>query len=126
MKKINTTLLLAFISAVGLGGLLQAFLAYLKDRRKDRKTANKTEAETDKIDVETKLAYLTTVIERLDYDARRFAEALYAEQQRTSDLRKRVRELEDELDGMRRGAREMQYKYEVLEFRLGQRNNSLM
>jgi chromosome segregation ATPase len=108
----------AVIAAVGVGGIVQALVGYLKDRRK-------TAGEVTKTDVDTKLAYLNTVIERLDAEARRslaerdrLAAELTAEQQRSSDLRKRVRELEDELDDVRRSARETQYKCDELAQRL--------
>jgi chromosome segregation ATPase len=110
--------IVAIIGALGVGGIIQAVISYLKDRRKITSDSNKT-------DVDTKLAYLNTVIERLDAEAKRsLAERdrlygeLTAEQQRSSDLRKRVRELEDELDGVRRSARETQHKCDELAVRL--------
>lgn len=112
--------IVAIISAVGGAGAVQALIGYLKDRRKVSSEANRA-------DVDTKLAYLNTVIERLDAEAKRslaerdrLAGELTAEQQRSSDLRKRVRELEDELDGVRRSARETQHKCDELAVRLKQ------
>jgi chromosome segregation ATPase len=108
----------AIIAAVGVGGIVQALVGYFKDR-------HKTGAEVTKTDVDTKLAYLNTVIERLDTEAKRslaerdrLAGELTTEQQRSSDLRKRVRELEDELDDVRRSARETQHKCDELAVRL--------
>lgn len=114
----ETTTLVAIIGALGVGGIIQAIIAYLKDRKKVASDSNRT-------DVDTKLAYLNAVIERLDQEAKRslaerdrIAGELSVEQQRSSDLRKRVRELEDELDGVRRSARETQNKCDELAVRL--------
>ncbi len=110
--------IVTLIAAIGVGGIVQAVIGYVKDRRRNATEAVKT-------DVDTKLAYLNTVIERLDTEAKRslaerdrLAAELTAEQQRSSDLRKRVRELEDELDEVRRSARETQYKCDELAQRL--------
>lgn len=118
MNGVNATTIVAVISAIGVGGIIQALIGYLRDRKKTVSDAAKT-------DVDTKLAYLNTVIERLDQEAKRslaerdrLAGELSAEQQRSSDLRKRVRELEDELDGVRRSARETQHKCDELALRL--------
>jgi predicted RNase H-like nuclease (RuvC/YqgF family) len=117
------------ITAFGIGGILSAIVNWLKDRKK-------VGAETEKTDVDTKLAYLNTVIERLDAEAKRaqterdqeaqraIAERarlladLAAEQERNASLRKRVRELEEEIDGVRRSARETQHKCDELASRL--------
>jgi chromosome segregation ATPase len=108
----------AVVAALGVGGIIQAVIGYFRDRKK-------TASDVTKNDVDTKLAYLNTVIERLDGEARRslaerdrLAGELTAEQQRSSGLRKRVRELEDELDEVRRSARETQYKCDELAQRL--------
>jgi chromosome segregation ATPase len=115
---VNAATIVTIISAVGAGGIVQALIVYLKDRKKNVSDAAKT-------DMDTKLAYLNTVIDRLDLEAKRslaerdrIAAELAAEQQRSSDLRKRVRELEDELDGVRRSARETQNKCDELAVRL--------
>jgi chromosome segregation ATPase len=115
---VNATTVVAVISAIGVGGIVQAVISYFKDRKKSASDVTRT-------DVDTKLAYLNTVIERLDSEAKRslaerdrLAGELTAEQQRSSDLRKRVRELEDELDGVRRSARETQHKCDELALRL--------
>lgn len=106
------------IAAMGIGGVLTAIVGWLKDRKK-------TNVETMKTDVDTKLAYLGTVIERLDDEAKRALERgdrlqveLNAEQERSAMLRKRVRELEEEIDGVRRSARETQHKCDDLAIRL--------
>lgn len=118
MNHVNATTIVAVISAIGVGGIIQALIAYLKDRKRAVSDVAKT-------DVDTKLAYLNTVIDRLDTEAKRslaerdrLAAELTAEQQRSSDLRKRVRELEDELDDVRRSARETQHKCDDLALRL--------
>jgi chromosome segregation ATPase len=114
----TTATIVTLIGALGIGGAIQAVIGWLRDRKKNASDVGKT-------DVETKLAYLNTVIERLDSEAKRslaerdrIAAELSAEQQRSSDLRKRVRELEDELDGVRRSARETQHKCDELALRL--------
>ncbi len=114
----NTATILAVISALGVGGILQAFFTWLKDRKKGI-------VESNKMDAETKLAYLNTVIERLDAEAKRseterdrLREELTTEQERSHALRKRVRELEDELDEVRRSARETEHKCEQLAYKL--------
>lgn len=116
----NATTVVAVISAIGVGGIIQAIVNWLKDRKKTASDATRT-------DVDTKLAYLNTVITRLDEEAKRslaerdrLAGELTAEQLRASELRKRVRELEDELDGVRRSARETQHRCDDLAIRLRQ------
>lgn len=108
----------SIVSAIGVGGVLQAVIAYFRDRRKNVSDAAR-------VDIDTKLAYLNTVIDRLDGEAKRSlaerdrtATELSAEQIRSSNLRKRVRELEDELDEVRRAARETERKCNDLALRL--------
>lgn len=110
--------LVSLIAAVGIGGIIQAIIGYFKDRRKNLVDSNKT-------DVDTKLAYLTAVIERLDTEVKRVVadrdrlqEELIESEARSAMLRKRVRELEDEIDGVRRSARETQNKCDDLASRL--------
>lgn len=114
----NAATIATIVAALGVGGIINESLAWLRNRKK-------TASEVGKTDVDTKLAYLNTVIERLDSEAKRslaerdrIAAELASEQQRSSDLRKRVRELEDELDGVRRSARETQHKCDELALRL--------
>lgn len=106
------------LTALGIGGVLTAVVEWLRTRRQ-------VEANTEKTDVDTKLAYLGTVIEKLDAeiervtrDRDRICEELTVEQDRSRALRKRVRELEDEIDGVRRSARETQHKCDDLAARL--------
>lgn len=108
------------ITALGVGGALQALIGFFKDRKRNASDANKT-------DVDTKLAYLNAVIERLDQEAtrvleenERLQEELSLEQGRSQNLRRRVRELEDEIDGVRRSARDTQSRCEELTIRLKQ------
>ena len=98
----------AVVGAIGVGGAIQAGIGYLGNRKKTASDANK-------VDAETQLAYLTTVIEQLDEQSKRVLEReqrtqeeLAAEQERTAKLRARVRELEDEIDSVRASARETQ------------------
>lgn len=110
----NPAEIAAVIAALGLGGVIQAILGWFRNRKRDV-------VDTQKVEVESKLAYLTTVIERLDADNERLIEdrnrmagELAEEQERSSRLRKRVRELEDELDGVRKSARETENKCDEL------------
>ncbi len=115
-----TQQIIAIITAMGGGAILSSIIDWLRNRKK-------IASEVDRQDLDKELAKLKTVIERLDADnARSFAERdrlaaeLSMEQSRSSDLRKRVRELEDEVDGVRRSAREMQTKCDHLAARLRQ------
>ena len=110
--------LASLVTAVGAGGIVQALIGYAKDRRRGT-------VEARKIDVETSLTYLNAVIVRLDEEAKRslserdrLATELSAEQQRSSDLRKRVRELEDEIDRVRNVARDTEHKCDQLAQRI--------
>ena len=116
----DTGSLVSLITAVGLGGIIQAVFGYFKDRKKNNTDANKT-------DVDTKLAYLTMVIDQLREevarvvaDRNRIQVELSSEQDRSAILRKRVRELEDEIDGVRRSARDTQNRCDELANRLQQ------
>ncbi len=114
----NASTAINVIIALGVGGILQALVGYVKDRKK-------VASDTEKTDVETKLAYLNTVIERLDSEAKRaladrdrIQEELIEEQNRSATLRKRVRELEDEIDAVRRSTRDTENKCVELATRL--------
>jgi chromosome segregation ATPase len=118
MDPVNTGLIVSILGALGVGGVIQALIVWLRERKKDAVDVSRT-------DVDTKLAYLNAVIERLDAEARRslaerdrLAAELGSEQSRSSALRKRVGELEDELDGVRRSARETQRKCDELAARI--------
>ena len=111
--------IIQLMTAGGVGAILLAFVNWLlRDRKKQA-------ADVVQTDVETKLAYLNTVIERLDAEAKRsLAERdrlqgeLTQEQERNAILRKRMRDLEDELDGVRKSARETQHKCDELAAKL--------
>lgn len=112
--------LVALIGALGAGGTIQALIGYFKDRKKNALDANRS-------DVDTKLAYLNTVIEQLSAEVKRVVadrdrihDELVVEQERSAVQRKRIRELEDEIDGVRRSARETQHKCDELANRLQQ------
>lgn len=99
---------------LGAGGILTSVVDWLRNRRKSN-------VEIEKTDVDTKLAYLGGVIERLEAEVTRVntdREWVYtelaAEQERSASLRQRVRQLEDEIDGVRHAARENQQRYEAL------------
>lgn len=109
---------IALITALGVGGGFQSLVAWFKERKK-------VEAESERTDVDTKLAYLNNVIVRLDEEAKRaLAERdrlqieLTAEQERSATLRRRVREVEDEIDEIRKSARETQLKCDELAVRV--------
>lgn len=113
------------LTTLGAGGVLMSLVQWVQNRRQVAANAEKIEAEADGVDVDTKLAYLGAVIDRLDADnARLIKERDHAlaevtlEQQRTAVLRQRVRELEDEIDVIGRSARETQRKCDELSYRL--------
>lgn len=110
--------ILGWVTALGVGGIISAIINYFKDRKKNNSDSSKT-------DLDVKLTYLNTVIERLDADNDRLREDrdriqgdLTMEQDRNATLRRRVRELEEEIDGVRRSARETQHKCDELATRL--------
>src|SRR4051812_6294841 len=112
--------IVSLIGALGLGSICQALIKYVQDRKK-------AESDTNRADVDTQLAYLKTVIEQLGNEVKRVVmdrdriqEELLEEQSRSAVLRRRVRELEDEIDGVRRSARETQHKCDELATRLQQ------
>lgn len=114
----DATTIVSLIAALGIGGILNAVVGYFKDRKKNDSDSHKT-------DVDTKLAYLNTVIEGLAGEVKRVVtdrdkirEELLSEQEHSAKLRMRVRELEDEIDGVRRSARETQNKCDELANRL--------
>lgn len=114
----DATTIVSLIAALGLGGIFQALVGFFKDRKKVASDSHKT-------DVDTKLAYLNTVIEglagevkRVVADREKIREELLSEQEHSAKLRMRVRELEDEIDGVRRSARETQNKCDELATRL--------
>lgn len=116
----DASTIVSLIAALGVGGIVQALINYLKDRRK-------TETDNTRTDVDTQLAYLKTVIEQLGNEVKRVVmdrdriqEELLEEQSRSAVLRRRVRELEDEIDGVRKSARETQHKCDELATRLQQ------
>lgn len=108
----------SLIAAAGFGTICSAIIGYFKDRKK-------TDSDTHKIDVDTKLAYLNAVIIRLDEEVKRVVadrdrvhKELMEEQDRSAKLRMRVRELEDEIDGVRMAARDTQRRCDELANRL--------
>jgi uncharacterized protein (DUF3084 family) len=110
--------IVALVGAMGMGTIFSAVISWLKDRKK-------VSSDTAKTDVDTKLAYLNTVIERLDAEVRRVIsdrdrvnQELEEERLASAGLRKRVRELEDEIDGVRRSARDTQNRCDDLALRV--------
>lgn len=106
--------LVSLIAAVGLGGIFQALVGYFKDRKK-------IASDSFKVDIDTQLATLNTVIDGLQKEVKRIGddrdkirEELISEQEHSAKLRMRVRELEEEIDGVRRAARETQNKCDEL------------
>jgi predicted RNase H-like nuclease (RuvC/YqgF family) len=116
----DTGTVVSLIAALGVGGIIQGIIKYFQDRKK-------VDSDTTRTDVDTQLAYLKTVIEQLGNEVKRVVsdrdriqEELLEEQSRSAILRRRVRELEDEIDGVRRSARETQHKCDELATRLQQ------
>ena len=116
----DATQIVELIAAIGLGGVAQAVIGYFRDRKK-------TVSETHRTDAETSQAYLNNVIEQLRKentrvvaDRDRLQEELTAEEHRNMLQRQRIRELEEEIDGVRRSARETQKKCDELATRLEQ------
>lgn len=121
----NVPTIIALITALGAGGVLQSVFTWLRDRKKIAR-------EIDRSDLDKELAKLNTVIERLEADnARSFAERdrlikdqarlldeISASEERATKLRARVRALEDELDSVRRSARETENRCEGLAIKL--------
>lgn len=106
------------IAAGGIGTSLPAVLGYFRDRKK-------TVMETNKTDIETRLVSLTTVIEQLQKenkrvvdDRDRLQDELNEEQERNALQRQRIRELEEEIDGVRQSARDTQYRCDLMAVRL--------
>jgi chromosome segregation ATPase len=104
----DTKTVVSIITALGIGGIIQAGFNLVSNRKKNASEANK-------LDTDAELAKLATVIDRLDDENKRIIareqrtqEELAAEQERSSRLRARVRELEDEIDSVRASARETQ------------------
>lgn len=113
------------LTTLGFGGVLSAIFQWAQNRRQVAANAEKIEAEADGVDVDTKLAYLGAVIDRLDADNSRLMKErdhalaeVTLEQQRSAVLRQRVRELEDEIDIIGRSAKETQRKCDDLSARL--------
>lgn len=120
---------ISVITAIGFGGILKAIVDYFKDRKK-------RDSDTRRSDVDTKLAYLNAVIVRLDEEAKRVQkerddelaryraerELMRAElndaEQRNADLRRLVRELQEEIDDVRKSAQDTQHKCDDLANRL--------
>lgn len=115
--------------AVITGGIFTTVIDWMRTRKK-------TASETTRIDVETKLASLNVIIERLDEevkrvledrerlkeefveDRRRVNEELEAERERSRKQRLRILELEEEIDGIRQAARDTQQRCDELGMRL--------
>lgn len=118
MKGLDTATIVSLITAALAGGAFQALIVWLKDRRRAASEAHRT-------DVDTKLAYLSTVIEHLDKQAtrsqeneERLARELAEERKNSSALRERVRELEEEVYKVSKSARETQDKCDELSHKL--------
>lgn len=115
---IDVTGIVELIAALGLGGVLSTVIGYFKDRKK-------TVSETHKTDAETTLIYLNATIEqlskenqRLVVNCERLEEDLLEKEARNQLQRQRIRDLEDEIDSVRRSARETQLKCDELATRL--------
>lgn len=114
----DAALIVQLVTAAGLGGAVPAAIGYFRDRKK-------IVSETNRADAETSLLHLNTVIDQLRKENHRLSEALDKSQDelaesdaRNASLRQRIRELEEELDGVRRSARETQQKCDEFAQRL--------
>lgn len=104
----------AIILAVISGGALTTLLNWLRDRKKDAATAKLTDVQT----LQAKLAYVEGVAEYLQKHNDRLQEDYEASEERNRSLRKRVSELEIEVDAVRRSATQLQAKCEQLDKKL--------
>jgi chromosome segregation ATPase len=110
--------IVALVTAAISGGVVQALITWVKDRRRDA-------SEVQRTDVETKLAYLNTVIEHLDKqaereraDKERALSELAAAHDENRTLREKVHNLQDELYEVRRSARETEHRCNELAAKL--------
>lgn len=104
------------ITAFGVGGIAVAIIGWLKDRRKIHSDADLTDVQT----LINKLAYLEKVIENIDKHNDRLQADLDASEERERKRIQRIRELEDEVDTLRRGLRNMEAQCERLSERLSE------
>lgn len=108
------------VAAGGVGTSLPAILGYFRDRKRNV-------IENHKTDVDTKLIALTAVIEQLQKengrvvdDRDRLQDELTEERTANMLQRQRIRELEEEIDGVRRSARDTQHRCDLMTARLKQ------
>lgn len=109
--KWDSQTVISLITALGLGGIIQAIIDYFRNRRKVDSDAERTEAETS-------LVYLRAVIEGLNADRVRLQQELDTERADKAIMRRRIRELEDEVDAVRISARDTQRMCDILASRL--------
>lgn len=114
MMQLNGEMWSAIILAVISGGALTTLLNWLRDRKKDAATAKLTDVQT----LQAKLAYVEGVAEYLQKHNDRLQEDYEASEERNRSLRKRVSELEIEVDSVRRSAAHLQAKCEQLDRKL--------
>lgn len=115
---VETQEIVQLIAACGVGTSFPAVLGYFRDRKRNV-------IENHKTDVDTKLIALTAVIEQLQKENRRVVDdrdrlqdELSEEQQRNMIQRQRIRELEEEIDGVRQSARDTQHRCDLMAARL--------
>lgn len=92
------------ITALGIGALLTALVGWLKDRRKIASDVRLTDMET----LQKQLAYLEKVIENVGKHNDRLQADLTRAEEREQTRVQRIRELEDEVDRLRRSFRDME------------------
>ena len=114
----DAALIAQLITALGLGGVLQALVGYFKDRKKNVSQTNRADAETSLLHLNTVIDQLRKENSRVVADRDRLQDELTEEQTRSQTQRQRIRELEEEIDGVRRSARETQQKCDELANRL--------
>lgn len=104
------------ITALGIGALLTAIVGWLKDRQKIASDVKLTDMET----LQKQLAYLEKVIENIGNHNDRLRKDLDDYEEREKKRIDRIRELETEVDTLRRGLRTMESQCERLSTRLAE------
>lgn len=102
------------IAVIGLGGIVQALVGYFSNRRKITSEVKLNDIQS----LEKKLAYLEKIMATVESHNDRLRKDLEAAEGRERVRAQRIRELEDELDAVRRSALDTQRQCESLTARL--------
>lgn len=114
----DAALIVQLITAAGLGSVFPALIGYFRDRQKNVSDVNRADTETSLLQLNAVIDQLRKENTRLVDDRDRLQDELTEEQKRNMQYRQRIRELEEEIDGVRRSARETQQKCDELASRL--------